>query len=123
MDGCVFVLKETFEFVSIVKAVKDTMSKELDASGKKDAFILGSAVTMTPKGEYKALYPPFTDVRSLHQESHAISTPPHPPRLTDASLFFFTLRHSVEREPRHHHKEGQELLVGQRDSQSTARTA
>lgn len=54
-------LNETFEFVSIVKAVKDTMSEDLEESGKKDAFILGSAVTMTPEGEYKALYPPYTD--------------------------------------------------------------
>ena len=53
---------DTFEFVSIVKAVKDTMSKELEESGSKKAYILGSSVTMTPKGEYKALYPPFTDV-------------------------------------------------------------
>lgn len=54
-------LNDTFEFVSIVKAVKDTMSKELEESGSKKAYILGSSVTMTPKGEYKALYPPFTD--------------------------------------------------------------
>ena len=54
-------MNETFEFVSIVKAVKDTMSEDLEESGKKDAFILGSAVTMTPEGEYKALYPPYTD--------------------------------------------------------------
>ena len=54
-------LNTTDQFVSIVKSVKDTMSEILEESGSKDAFILGSAVTMTPEGEYRALYPNYTD--------------------------------------------------------------
>jgi aspartate/glutamate racemase len=54
-------MNDTIKFVSIVKAVKDTIAAELEQTGSKDVFVLGSAVTMTEEGEYKALFKPFTD--------------------------------------------------------------
>jgi len=54
-------MNDTITFVSIVKAVKDTIAKELEETGEKEVFVLGSAVTMTPEGEYKALFAPYTD--------------------------------------------------------------